>query len=99
MNATIEGEQVSDTVSRNPSGDTSSANTDDLSGNPDDTSVNTDGSTGSGGASEGSQMSFTNEANDERGASSSRQQLPHARIWTRDHTPDLIIGNPDAGVN
>ena len=24
--------------------------------------------------------------------------MPHSRTWTRDHTPDLIIGNPDAGV-
>ena len=30
--------------------------------------------------------------------SSSRSQLPHERKWTKSHTPDLIIGNPDAGV-
>ena len=32
------------------------------------------------------------------GASSSRQQLPPARKWTKDHTHELIIGNPKAGV-
>ncbi|KAL1818276.1 hypothetical protein ACET3Z_013145 [Daucus carota] len=30
------------------------------------------------------------------GESSSRGQLPHAKKWTKSHTPDLIIGNPDA---
>ena len=24
--------------------------------------------------------------------------MPHARKWTKSHTPDLIIGDPDAGV-
>ena len=32
------------------------------------------------------------------GESNSRSQLPHARKWTKSHTPDLIIGDPDAGV-
>ncbi|KAL8132932.1 hypothetical protein AgCh_008421 [Apium graveolens] len=48
----------------------------------------------SGGASENE-----NEDNmDHGGASSSRENLPSARKWTKSHTPDLIIGNPDAGV-
>ena len=25
-------------------------------------------------------------------------QLPYARKWTKSHVPDLIIGDPDAGV-
>ncbi|KAK1394100.1 hypothetical protein POM88_013156 [Heracleum sosnowskyi] len=32
------------------------------------------------------------------GASTSRHDLPPARKWTASHTPDLIIGDPDAGV-
>lgn len=32
------------------------------------------------------------------GASSSRSDLPHVRKWTKDHTLDLIIGNPKSGV-
>ena len=48
----------------------------------------------SGGASENE-----NEDNMEHGgASSSRENLPSARKWTKLHTPDLVIGNPDAGV-
>ncbi|KAL8090564.1 hypothetical protein AgCh_039861 [Apium graveolens] len=40
-----------------------------------------------------------NEDNmDHGGASSSRENLPSARKWTKSHTPDLIIENPDAGV-
>ena len=35
---------------------------------------------------------------DHGGASSSRENLPSARKWTKSHTPNLIIGNPDAGV-
>ena len=35
---------------------------------------------------------------DHGGASSSRENLPSARTWTKAHTPDLIIGNPDTGV-
>ncbi|KAL8118026.1 hypothetical protein AgCh_015791 [Apium graveolens] len=37
-------------------------------------------------------------SNNKGGASSSRRILPSARKWTKDHTPDLIIGNPDDGV-
>ncbi|KAL8146362.1 hypothetical protein AgCh_004198 [Apium graveolens] len=32
------------------------------------------------------------------GGSNSRNQLPSARKWTKSHTPDLIIGDPEAGV-
>ena len=35
---------------------------------------------------------------DHGGGSSSRDQLPSARKWTKSHTPDLIIGDPEAGV-
>ncbi|KAL8124554.1 hypothetical protein AgCh_012272 [Apium graveolens] len=35
---------------------------------------------------------------DHGGGSSSRDQLPSARKWTKAHTPDLIIGDPEAGV-
>ncbi|KAL8120799.1 hypothetical protein AgCh_017833 [Apium graveolens] len=48
----------------------------------------------SGGASENE----NEDSMDHGGASSSRENLPSARKWTKSHTPDLIIGNPDAGV-
>ena len=35
---------------------------------------------------------------DHGGGSSSRSQLQSARKWTKSHTPDLIIGDPEAGV-
>ena len=35
---------------------------------------------------------------DHGGASSSRDNLPSARKWTKAHTLDLIIGNHDTGV-
>ena len=52
-----------------------------------------DNSTDSGGAS-----NAFDEAYNSGGASSSRRTLPSARKWTKDHTPDLIIENPDDGV-
>ncbi|KAL8155216.1 hypothetical protein AgCh_000556 [Apium graveolens] len=48
----------------------------------------------SGGASENE----NEDSMDHGGASNSRENLPSARKWTKSHTPDLIIGNPDAGV-
>ena len=38
------------------------------------------------------------DTTDVGGTSSSRQQLPPTRKWTKDHTPELIIGNPEADV-
>ena len=35
---------------------------------------------------------------DHGGGSSSRDQLPSARKWTKAHTPDLIIGDLEVGV-
>ena len=35
---------------------------------------------------------------DHGGGSSSRDQLPSVRKWTKSHTPDLIIRDPEAGV-
>ena len=48
----------------------------------------------SGGASE----SADRDSMDHGGGFNTRDQLPSARKWTKAHTPDLIIGNPDAGV-
>ena len=64
----------------------------------DDSSENNQGKTNSGGASIETQESSFEDATDADGASSSRQQLPPARKWTKDHTPELIIGNPEACV-
>ena len=35
---------------------------------------------------------------DHWGASSSRDNIPSTRKWTKAHTPDLIIGDPEAGI-
>ena len=35
---------------------------------------------------------------DHEGASSSRDNLPSARKWTKTHIPDLIIGDPETGI-
>ena len=76
------------------------------SSNSDGTS-NTDGTlqsaestenTISGGALEETKENSLEDSTDAGGASSSRQHLPPARKWTKDHTPELIIGNPEAGV-
>ena len=53
--------------------------------------------TDSGGAFE-NVFSSNREAVDDRGASSSRNQLAPARKWTKYHTPDLILGNPESKV-
>ena len=74
-----------------------SSNTDDTS-NPDDSLRNGQGNNSSGGASEETQESSFEDETDAWGASNSRQQLPPARKWTKDHTPGLIIGVPEAGV-
>ena len=47
--------------------------------------------------SEGASNAF-DEAYNSGGASSSRRTLSSARKWIKDHTPDLIIRNPDDGV-
>ena len=31
----------------------------------------------------------------DHGGGNFRSQLPHERKWTKSHTPDLIIGDPD----
>ncbi|KAK1365752.1 hypothetical protein POM88_041313 [Heracleum sosnowskyi] len=54
--------------------------------------------TDSGGASHTTRDSSSGEGTDAGGASSTRTQLPPARRWTQAHTPDLIIGDPDVGV-
>ena len=48
-----------------------------------------------GGANEGS-ISITQEDNNH--AESSRMTLPRERTWSRDHHWELIIGDPEAGV-
>ena len=79
------------------SGDTGSENQE--SANPDDTSGNISGEvSNSRGASNSSSDSSNDDGTNARGAISSREQLPPSRKWTKDHTPDLIIGNPDIGI-
>ena len=107
--AHIQGEHVQNEFSELSSSSTEDSDETEItneSSNSDATS-NTDGSlqtaestenTISGGASEETQENSLEDSTDAGGASSSRQQLPPARKWTKDHTPKLIIGNPEAGV-
>ena len=44
------------------------------------------------------QESCFEDETDAGGASSSRQLLPPARKWTKDHTHELIIGDPEVSV-
>ena len=114
VNAHFQGEHVhndviSDLLSSSTEDSDGTSNTDESSNtdgtsNADDitqSAGSTDNSvenTLSGGASEETQENSFEYLTDARGASSSRQQLPPARKWTKDHTPELIIGNPEAGV-
>ena len=99
-NATVEGEQLQDQSVNDQdqqSGDTVSGN-EDLS-NPDTTPGDNSGEvSNSGGASNSSSDSSNDDGTNAGGAISSRDQLPPSRKWTKDHTPDLIIGNPDTGI-
>ncbi|KAL8091441.1 hypothetical protein AgCh_033890 [Apium graveolens] len=79
--------------SGNSSADNSGNSSADNSGNSNSEGSNSE-SIISGGASEN-----VDEDNMDHGrASSSIENLPSARKWTKAYTPDLIIGNPDAGV-
>ena len=99
-NATVEGEQQQDQSVddiHQQSGDTVSENQE-LS-NPDVTPGNNSGEiSNSEGASNSSSDSSNDDGTNAGGAISSREQLPPSRRWTKDHTPDLIIGNPDTGI-
>ena len=113
VNAHFQGEHVQNDISELSSSSTEDSdeteNTDESS-NSDGTSNTDEGlqsaestkinaeNTISGGASEETQENSLEDLTDAGGASSSRQQLPPARKWTKDHTPELIIGNPEAGV-
>lgn len=53
------------------------------------------------GASENSidaQQSRNEDSMNFWGASSPRSQFPPSRKWTRDNTPNLIIGDPESGI-
>ena len=73
------------------------SNADDIT-HTDKSSKNNVENTFLGRASMETQENSVEDATDAGGASSSRRQLPPARKWTKDHTPELIIGNPKAGV-
>jgi len=76
---------------------TDSSNPDMSSSDNSDSSVPADSiskSINSGGASESADRDSMNHG----GGFNSRDQLPSARKWTKAHTPDFIIGNPEAGV-
>ncbi|KAL8109061.1 hypothetical protein AgCh_025234 [Apium graveolens] len=53
---------------------------------------------GASGNNSGTTQRNNREFMDQEGGSSSRSQLQSARKWSKSHTPDLIIENPDSGV-
>ena len=90
--ANVEGEHQN--VSDSTQDSSSSENAD--SNSSENTNSNSD-STIVRGATENDQQN--QESMDQGGGSNDESsQLPHARKWTKSHTPDLIIGNPEAGV-
>ncbi|KAL8115181.1 hypothetical protein AgCh_021856 [Apium graveolens] len=60
--------------------------------------LNTEESNSESIVSRGASENENEDSMDHGGASSSRENLPSASKWTKSHTPNLIIGNPDAGV-
>ena len=94
----VEGEQQQ-TVTDTPTETNQTSGGQDISDtdsgrDPDDTSGHE--SNISGGASTDS--SSVEDNTNPGGASTSRNNLTPARKWTKSHTPDLIIGDPDAGI-
>ncbi|KAL8124254.1 hypothetical protein AgCh_012047 [Apium graveolens] len=59
---------------------------------------NSEGSNSESIISGGASKNVDGDSLDHGGASSSRDNLPSARKWTKAHTPDLIIGDPEAGI-
>ena len=94
--ANVEGEQQHSTTSTE-STQSSGQNSSDT-----DSSDDPDNSSGRDFNNSGRASSQANSSNQDNtnpgGASTSRNNLTPARKWTKDHTPDLIIGDPDAGV-
>ncbi|KAL8088255.1 hypothetical protein AgCh_038146 [Apium graveolens] len=92
---TTTSQETSEPITSSSSSDSSSSDelSSDKSGNSNSEGSNSE-SIVSGGASE----NVDEDSMDYGGASSSRENLPSTRKLTKSHTPDLIIGNPDAGV-
>ncbi|KAL8089698.1 hypothetical protein AgCh_039252 [Apium graveolens] len=100
---TQDSQEASEPVTGSSSSDSSSSDepNSDNSGNSD--SSNPEGSNSNSEVSEsittgGASENAVGDSMDHGGGSSSREQLPSARKWTKAHTPDLIIGDPEAGV-
>ena len=97
LSSSIEdSDEIADTDESSNSVETSSADeVTQSTGSPENSVENTL----SGGASEETQENSLEDLTDAGGASSTWQQLAQARRWTKYHTPELIIGNPEAGVH
>ena len=109
-NAPVQGEQAyentmsqdtpetSEQATGSISSDSSSSDkpSSDNSGNAD--SANSEESNSESIISGGASEHIDGDSMNHGGGFNSRDQLPSARKWTKAHTPDLIIGNPDAGV-
>ncbi|KAK1369394.1 hypothetical protein POM88_035486 [Heracleum sosnowskyi] len=93
--ANVEGEQQHSTTS-SESAQSSGQNSSDTDSSDDPDNSSGGNSNISGGASEAN-SSIQSNTNPRR-TSTSRNDFTPARKWTASHTPDLIIGDPDAGV-
>ncbi|KAL8118401.1 hypothetical protein AgCh_016070 [Apium graveolens] len=102
--APMQGEHTQDpTTSQETSEHASGSSSSDLSSSDKPSSdsaenLNTEESNSESIVSGGASENENEDSMDHGGASSSRENLPSARKWTKSHTPDLIIGNPDAGT-
>ncbi|KAL8105546.1 hypothetical protein AgCh_029365 [Apium graveolens] len=102
--APVQGEHTKDTTtSQEASEHTTGSSSSDSSSSDKPSSDNSENSNSEGSNSEsiisgGASKNVDKDSMDHGGASSSRNNLPSARKWTKSHTLDLIIGNPDAGV-
>ncbi|KAK1384246.1 hypothetical protein POM88_021981 [Heracleum sosnowskyi] len=86
-------------------GEREEAQQDTASESVEETDSNSDSSnsepSNSGGASDAAESQHMNQESMDQGGGSNndaRNHLPTARKWTQAHTPDLIIGDPDASV-
>ena len=80
-------------------GSLSELNSDELNADPNSDESNSE-KTNSGGASEDAENQLEIQESIDQGGESTedRSQLPSARKWTRSHTLDQIIGDPEARV-
>ncbi|KAL8088105.1 hypothetical protein AgCh_038029 [Apium graveolens] len=97
--APVQGEHTEDTTtSQEALEPTTGSSSSDSSSTDNSENSNSEGSNSESIISGGASENVDGDNMDHGGASSSKENLPSARKWTKSYKPDLIIGNPDAGV-